>query len=436
MYFPFILTLVLSGFMPTPKSPNALDGEIITIRRGLAIYKVNASPYWFVRIRDVRNQKNIVRSTKEKSRIEARKAAEELAGSIMATGAISAPPKEYRFSHFAEQLLKEAEYDVAKGTRAKSIIKDTRSILEHKERGLIKIFGNKDVRDIQTRDFAIFVRKLIETKSDLSASTHNQIRTCFRKVMKMAVLEGAIHSIPDVPKLNRTTPNARTFFRFHPVVSKDRDDYKKLLNAAAELAKSNIKVRGIPITDELRDIILFTVHSFVRPTNSELYALKHADITIRENPYRLSLTLRKGKTGYRVVDTMPAAVSVYERILKRNKDRKGEDDYIFLPQYKNRDTAKRIVMRQFNYLLNSTNLKHDIYTGQIHSMYSLRHTCLCMRLVLSEGQINIFSLAKNAGTSVEMLSQFYLKNLPNTPEIARNLQSIGPRKLHNSETIK
>jgi hypothetical protein len=411
--------------MTKSKSRNSLDGEIIVIRRGLAIYKVRASPYWYVRLRDTRNQKNIVRSTKETSRIAARAAAEELAASILATGTISAPPKEYRFSHFANLLLKEAEYDVAQGNRAKSIIKDTRSILEHKDRGILKEFGNKDVREIKTKDFAVFVRRVIEKNSDLSASTHNQIRTCFRKVMKLAVIEGAIHSIPDVPKLNRNTPNARSFFRFYPVVPKERDDYKKLINTAAELAKTNTNVRGIPITEELRDIILFTVHSFVRPTNSELYALKHADITRLDKPDRLSLTLRKGKTGYRSVDTMKGAVSVYERIKQRYPMFQGDDDYIFLPQYKNRDTAKRIVMRQFNHLLDITGLKKDIYTGQIHSMYSLRHTCLCMRLVLSQGQVNIFALAKNAGTSVDMLSQFYLKNLPNTPEVARNIQIIA-----------
>lgn len=414
--------------MPKSKSPNALDGEIIVIRRGLAIYKVNASPYWYVRLRDTRHQKNIVRSTKETSRIAARTAAEELAASILATGAICAAPKEYRFSHFADLLIKEAEHDVARGNRAKSIIKDTRSILEHKERGLIKEFGNKDVREIKTKDFATFVRRIISKKSDLSASTHNQIRTCFRKVMKLAVIEGAIDAIPDAPKLNRSTPNARSFFRFYPVVPKERDDYKKLINTAAELAKSDTKVRGIQITDELRDIILFTVHSFVRPTNSELYALKHSDITRLDNPDRLSLTLRKGKTGYRSVDTMKGAISVYERIKKRYPIFMDNDDYIFLPQYRNRDTAKRIIMRQFNHLLDQTGLKRDIYTGQIHSMYSLRHTCLCMRLVLSQGQVNIFALAKNAGTSVDMLSQFYLKNLPNTPEVARNLQAMAPKQ--------
>ena len=165
----------------------------------------------------------------------------------------------------------------------------------------------------------------------------------------------------------------------------------------------------------------------MRPTNTELYAIKHSDITIREHPYRLQITIRKGKTGTRVIDTMPGAVSVYKRILERYNENCQPEDYIFLPQYKNRDTAKRVVMRQFNHLLEKTNLKTDPYTNQRHSMYSLRHTCLCMRLVLSEGEINIYALANNAGTSVRMLQEFYLKTLPATPQIAKNLQSFGSK---------
>jgi hypothetical protein len=35
-----------------------------------------------------------------------------------------------------------------------------------------------------------------------------------------------------------------------------------------------------------------------------------------------------------------------------------------------------------------------------------------MRIILSEGQVNIFNLAKNAGTSVDQIERFYARNLP------------------------
>ena len=157
---------------------------------------------------------------------------------------------------------------------------------------------------------------------------------------------------------------------------------------------------------------------------SELYALKHSDVGFSEDPKGLLLTIRKGKTGHRVSATMDAAVAIYKRIQKRNSGATGED-YLFLPEYKNRATAARVIQRQFNHLLAVTGLKHDVTTNTERSIYSLRHTAICMRLVLSHGQVNIYSLAKNAGTSVNQIERFYAKRLPISKELMENLQSFG-----------
>ena len=194
------------------------------------------------------------------------------------------------------------------------------------------------------------------------------------------------------------------------------------------LAKQGVVVRGTLITEELRNIILFLVHSFVRPTYSELYELRFSDITFRDDGDKsqewVLLTIRKGKTGRRLTDTMPAAATVIRRIIK-SRVNANQDEYIFFNQYSNRRTAARVCMRQFNHLLEYTNLKKNIETGKTHSLYSLRHTALAMRTLLSKGKVNLLILAQNAGTSIQMLEQFYLKNLPRTDDAVRNLQSFG-----------
>jgi hypothetical protein len=121
---------------------------------------------------------------------------------------------------------------------------------------------------------------------------------------------------------------------------------------------------------------------------------------------------------------MPAAVSVYQRILKRFPNHKAED-YIFLPDYTNRITAGKIIQRQFKDLMERADIIKDPFTGLKHSIYSLRHTAICMRIILSEGKVNIFNLAKNAGTSVDQIERFYARNLPLSAEMARNLHSFG-----------
>jgi hypothetical protein len=48
-----------------------------------------------------------------------------------------------------------------------------------------------------------------------------------------------------------------------------------------------------------------------------------------------------------------------------------------------------------------------------------------MGIILSHGQVNVFNLVKNAGTSFEQIERFYALNVPLTAEMARNLQSYG-----------
>jgi hypothetical protein len=222
----------------------------------------------------------------------------------------------------------------------------------------------------------------------------------------------------------RQKDNPRAFFRFYPLVPKERDTDKKLLHTAKALADEHVVIRGVEVTDELYDLIVFVTHSFVCPTITELYALHHNDVEIADKPKRLLGTVRNGKTGFRTANTMPGAVSVYSRIKNRYPDAKGED-YLFFSHYSRRESASRTVQRQFNAAMERAKIKHDPFTNTDHTVYSLRHTAICMRIILSEGQVNIFNLAKNAGTSIEQIERFYARNLPLSKEMARNLQSFG-----------
>lgn len=219
--------------------------------------------------------------------------------------------------------------------------------------------------------------------------------------------------------------NPRPFFRFSRIVTKGEDDeYKKIIAAAKELASERPVVHGKPITDELYDLILFLTHSFLRPTTSEVFGLRYQDIVIADKPKRLVITVHRGKTGFRVVNTMEAGVSVYQRIRKRYPEHKPPD-FIFLPTYRNRATVSTIFGRQFKEVVQRAKFEQDRYANQPHTLYSLRHTAICMRLILSEGKVNIFNLAKNAGTSVDQIERFYARNLPLSAEMARNLHTFG-----------
>ena len=398
--------------------------KAVKIYDGVSIYKVHGSQFYYVRVWNSEKRRYIVKSTRETSKIAASAVAKEYALSLPKTD--NKVEREFTFKHFATKLLAKDAVLAAKGELNIGYVKSIQWSFDDQDWGLIKWFGSKDVRRITTRDYREHVAHVSKLRPDLSSSSKNTIMASFRNVLKIAREEGVIDIIPDTPR-SEQRDNPRPFFRFHPLVDEAHDDYKKLLATAKAMAAEDLKIRGSSVTDELYDLVLFTAHSFVRPTISELYAIKHNDVTIAEDPRRLIVTIRNGKTGYRAANTMPGAVAPYKRCCNRNPNAAGED-YIFLPSYLNRKTASQIMQRQFNALLKRAGIQKDLISGKKHSMYSLRHTAICMRLVLSEGQVNIYNLAKNAGTSVDQIERFYAKHLPQSAAMAKNLHSFGADK--------
>lgn len=405
------------------RNRNALQGKIINLRRGLAIYRVGASPYYRIRVWIPSQKKRIVKTTKTDDRAEAISIAEAFLNTLGTRGVLNEVPQSRAFETFANKLLLNEKARGERGEISKRLWTVTKFYLEHKKWGIFRRFAKTDIATIQTKHYHQYLDWVQEQEPTLRPATINHIASVFSKVLKLAQQEGIINSVPATPRVKRQD-NPRSFFRFHPLVDKEHDEYQLLLKTAKTMAEEKVRVRETIVTDELYDFILFMTHSFMRPTESEIYALTHRDIAIADDPKRLIITIRKGKTGHRISNTMPAAVSVYARIKMRHQGYK-KDDFLFLPNYKNRSGAKRIMQRQFNALLARCHLKQDRYSNTVHTLYSLRHTAICMRIILSKGQVNIFNLAKNAGTSVDQIERFYARNLPLSKEMAINLQSFG-----------
>ena len=70
-------------------------------------------------------------------------------------------------------------------------------------------------------------------------------------------------------------------------------------------------------------------------------------------------------------------------------------------------------------------LKHDPAANTERNVYSLQHPSICMRILLTHGQVYIFNVAKNAGTSVNQIERFYAQHLPLSREMVKNLKSFG-----------
>jgi hypothetical protein len=123
----------------------------------------------------------------------------------------------------------------------------------------------------------------------------------------------------------------------------------------------------------------------------------------------LRLTLPPSKGHSYPIVSMPWAVKVYERILKRQTKEFGRasqpDDHVFLPMAASRDFAMKLLAKQFEIVLEITKLKLSII-NEPRTLYSLRHSCIMYRLLFGSG-IDTLTLARNARTSPEMIDRFY-----------------------------
>ncbi|XXK34388.1 integrase [Rhodobacteraceae bacterium nBUS_22] len=385
-----------------------------TVRRGVSLYKVGASPYWYVRIWNSSEGKYIVRSTKETSRLVAAEVAEELYSDLKQKKFLDEVPRTKTFIYFAEKLIKQ-QRRLAGKTRSSAFASDDEKLLKRNGDGIIDYFYKRVITLIRTSDISEYFNVLDDNRiKPLSASSKNKHNIIIKKVLRLAYDDGVLQTIPPSPKIER---------KDNPRVSFSEEQYSSFLKGISSAIKSKDTVRGNVISDEFYYFVLLLVHSYLRPTRTEAFGLKHRDIEIRDNPPHIQLDV-DGKTGKRLSASTEYGVEFYQKLKACNPDYNSPEDYIFLPKMKNRETATRIGQRFFNHVVEQENLKFD-KNGNPRSFYSLRHYALQTRLRKSGGAINIYEFAKNAGTSVNQLERFYLKFMERSPAQIKNLQTFA-----------
>jgi integrase len=177
--------------------------------------------------------------------------------------------------------------------------------------------------------------------------------------------------------------------------------------------------RYVVIEPDLAWLIRFMVNTFIRP--SDIRNLKHQHITVvrGEHTY-LRMNLPESKRHAAPIVSMPAAVAVYER-LRAHHSKRGlgdADDYLFLPEQRDRSKALEQLGWQFKYIQSLSGFNNTVTVGNTdkanssptRTLYSLRHTAITLRLLYG-GHIDLLTLARNARTSVEMVERFYASQL-------------------------
>jgi len=438
--------------------PNTLE-SIKGYPNKLVIYRLQASPYWWVRY--YVDKKILRKSTKEVEKRKAIAFAKNFYDEVnlkRLTGEALTPHTVSRFALCADAMLIAQEERRKRGEISQtSHGNDMLRMRKH----IKPFFGSLDVKDVSYKKIEDFLAHI--AKDGLAPATLNYYLGLIKKVLTYAQLRGLIGSIPTFPKVKKKD-SPRGWFT--------TKEYKRLCRGAAGLAgktfilkraekknktdnllywvregqkdaRNGTQIRRVVIPGDLLNVITFMVNSFIRPTDLKIMQHKHVGVIDEGERQFLRLNLPKTKGHDTPIVTMRKAIGVYKRqfnatipevdgkgrVLTRDKRTElAKDVYLFMPYENNRGKALKDLQVFFSLLTNHLKLKEGP-NGEERTLYSLRHTCIMYRLMYGQG-IDLLTLARNARTSPEMIDRFYARHLHGE----MNLELIQSKRSRKPQT--
>ena len=395
------------------------DGAIYLYRR--ADYK---KPTWFIRLKVPGLKGYLWKSSKTTDEYAAYKVAEDLFNQSLAKVYAGVRVNTKRISLGLEAFIKHHE------ERATTVSEKFTVSVAKRLKPLFRL-ETFDELDTATVTRMLDAVSKSSRKGALSPNTIKRLHTYLKLMMRWWVENGYMEKAPAFPKVS-LQKNRRPHF--------DPRDWATLTRFMREFVKINHR----PVARDrtlLVNYVLILANTGIRV--GEARTLRWRDIRpIRsaENPSVANVALMvKGKTGMReVVARTPEVKKYLERILElRRQDLTYERSDIFGKKdvplesfvfcgYDGKPIGS--FKKSFTSLIREAGVEVDTY-GQRRTIYSLRHTYATFRL--QEG-VNQYILARNMGTSVAMLEQFYghTSNVAAAEELTK---SRGKRGRHEAE---
>lgn len=228
-------------------------------------------------------------------------------------------------------------------------------------------------------------------------STLHQELVTLRQILKWANRKGWIDALPDMSAPYKGSGKVSHRAWFSP------EEYKRLYEATRARAKNPKNERWRGECETFHDYVLFMANTGLRPDEASRLEYRDVSVVVDEATGERILEIEvRGKRGVGYCKSMTGAVLPFQRLRRRANP--APTDLIF----------GKVQRELLNAVLEELGLKRD-REGTLRTAYSLRHTYICMRLM--EGA-DIYQIAKNCRTSVEMIEKFYASHIKNTLDAA------------------
>jgi integrase len=298
---------------------------------------------------------------------------------------------EKSFQHAADQFLREYEI-ITEGQRNPQYVQGHGRRLRMYLLPFFGKFGLSQVTAGQLQEYRIHrkERAMTERGKPAAHNTLHQEIVTLRQVLKTATRHGWLQHLPYLAEPYKMSGKISHRAWFSP------EEYKKLYEATRRRARNPKKKRYAWESEQLHDYVLFMANTGLRP--DEAARLEYRDVKIVKDDATGETILEievRGKRGVGYCKSTNGAVVPFQRLMKRNKPQ--ETDRIFPKTHR----------ELFNAILDEEKLKFD-REGNRRTAYSLRHTYVCLRLM--EGA-DIYQIAKNCRTSVEMIEKYYASHI-------------------------
>ncbi len=360
----------------------------------LRIFKIGCSPYWYARVFVHGKYRKV--SLKTINKPEAIQLAKLF---YLEQFGIQASVKQqltgHRFAAIAEAMMTADARRVKRGERSVSLLTSNRYAFD---RHVKPALGHLDIKTI---NYAV-IEKFTNSLEDmgLSSSSMRNFLSFIGKVLKYAHRLDMIERLPQMPAI-KTKAGIRGWF--------SHEELQQLLSAMNDAIANTVEVRHVAIQADLKFLTELMVATMLRPSDVKLLQHKHVEVVVAKRTY-LRITTNFSKTINSPVISTDAGVEVYGRLLAYQQQRGfgSSDDFLFYPEYTNRQHASDILRRQFAAVLDLCGMRKS-RQGEARTLYSLRHSSIMFAIL--RGDTNLLKIARNARTSPDMIDRFYARHL-------------------------